>query len=129
MLLENTLMTLNDPTNKIKSFYSIKPINFPILVGISVFQEKYMIGEPPSINIEFVLSKKARGDPQRLIINFKDVTNFKFMQPNSSLLQLTQIEITSIKDRQWETANYKVTEAEENIFSLICKDFDAIIKD
>jgi hypothetical protein len=118
----------NNQDIKITNFYSLRPLDFPNLVRLSVYQEISLPGETPVINVEIELSRKKQSDPQHLFLDFKGVTNFNFTQPSSSLVQIIQIEIRAIEDWQWENVRYKVIEVEDNVFILMCKEFDAILK-
>ncbi len=115
--------------DKITKYYSLRPTDFPVLVRLTIYNNISKIDEPHIVNVEAVLTKKGKSDKQQLFINFIDVTNCTMIQ-STSPLEMTQIEIASIKDSQWETANYKVTETENPFitFTLMCKDFTATIK-
>jgi|WetSurMetagenome_2_1015567.scaffolds.fasta_scaffold723888_1 hypothetical protein len=119
---------MNNQDNIIENFYSLNPIDYPNLARLSISQKYILPGDPPAIDIEMELSHKNLRQPQMLLLNFKGVTNFKFSQPLSSQLQVIQINVTSIKDWQWENARYKVTEVEDNVFTLMCKEFSARLK-
>lgn len=116
---------MNNHDNIIENFYSLKPIDYPNLVRLSILQKFVLPGDPPAIDIELELSHKDFRQPHMLFLYFKGVTNFKFTQPLASHLQVIQIDITSIKDWQWENARYKVSEVEDNVFTLMCKEFSA----
>ena len=119
---------MNNQDSNIDNFYSLKSIDYPNLVRLSIFQKFVLPGDPPVIDIELELSHKDLRQPQMLLLTFKGVTNFKFTQPLASHLQIIQIDITSIKDWHWENARYKVTEVEDNLFTLMCKEFSARLK-
>jgi hypothetical protein len=56
----------------------------------------------------------------RLLLSFGDMKQLQIRQPSLSLFQMSFINVTCIKDRQWEGINYKVKSDEEEI-SFFCK--------
>jgi hypothetical protein len=119
-------MTLSD-ARKIENYYSLLPTKFSVLRRMVVEQE-IASDTAPQINVTFELGSNEIGVDDKLVLQFMGVRQLQLNQPSWSLVALTLIEIASIRDSQWENINYKVAETEEDIFSLLCRDFSAQIE-
>ena len=65
---------------------------------------------------------------RRLFLTFSGVLNLRLTPPQRMVLSMCQLEIHSIKDRQWEGANYSVKEVEDEMISFLCRNFTARVE-
>jgi hypothetical protein len=113
---------------KIEHYQSLKSTKFPLLARIDIHQIWSDNEIPPDLQVELEMRSRQVGSHEALILQFLGVRELRFSQPSLSLLQITLLEISSIKDRGWETLRYKVKDEEDGNLSFFCADFHADIK-
>jgi len=110
---------------RIQRYYSINPKQSSVLTSLIMSQELPVWGEPPVLNLEIVLQANEESG-KRLLLKFKGVRSLVVRQPDFSVFNVSLIEISSIKNMQWETAKYAVKELEEQSISFTCQEFDFV---
>ena len=66
---------------------------------------------------------------KKLMLKFKGVVNLQITPPERCPIYFSQLEIYSIKDRQWEGVRYSVKEVENDTISFLCKNFTVSIEE
>ena len=105
----------------IAGYYSLQPFTFHHI-------ERLELRQPPPEEgyvtfLEMVLRSVDPAEKKRLFLGFNGVLNLRLVPPLRMPLYMCQLEIRSIKDRQWEGANYSVKEVEDEMISFLCRDF------
>lgn len=107
-------------------YWSFHPRLFSVLDRLE-FSQKSTGGSPAyvlSLELWFRPSEKD-DDPRRLHLSFENVIDFKF-NPNG-FVEISLLEILSIREKQWENLKYRVVDTEENQLSFYCKQFEVEI--
>ncbi len=105
---------------RIADYYSLRPFTFDRVIRLDIRQD-WENGVVTSVEME--LRPTDTADRRRLLLNFEGVLNLRLTPPQRMVLCLPQLEIRSIRDRQWEGAHYSVKEEEEEIISFLCRRF------
>jgi hypothetical protein len=113
---------------KIEHYYALKPIRFPVLAKLELYQEVPPRQSPSDLSLEIELRSGKNTDSSRLCLSFSGVVSLRLV-PSSSFVQFPFLEIRSIRDRHWENLRYEVEDIESNTLSFFCKDFDATLKE
>jgi hypothetical protein len=109
-------------TTKVAAYLAARPTEFSTVRAIEVRQHE-TDGEPPVTGV--VLELGHRTEPNRgLRLAFKGVTGLNIRQPNTSLFQITFLEIRDCSLEQWEGVRFVVQDVEEGSLSLRCSDFE-----
>jgi len=120
-------MRINDDTNhdlSIDSYYSLKPGDFCDIEKLVI--ETHDDGFVTRLYLR--LRPRCSTDTRHLVLTFDGVINLRFTPPERFKLQISQLEIRSILDMQWEGIRYSVREAEqEDTISFLCRKFTAEI--
>ena len=110
----------------IQRYYSINPKQFSVLTSLIISQEVPLWEEPPILSLEIIL-KPYKESGKSLRLKFIGVRNLVVKQPPFSIFTVPLLEISSIKEMQWETAKYVVKEPEEESISFTCQEFDFVL--
>ena len=78
------------------------------------------------VDMMLALSPLDTNDSRQVILSFHGVAGLRFT-PGNNALDLSLLEIYSIKDRQWENIKYKVAETEDELLSFFCADFSVTV--
>jgi hypothetical protein len=105
----------------IEHYWSLRPTRFPSLERLVVFQDT-VEEDPPFLSLELEL---VGTDTQSLHIVFRRVQDLKMHFPGGH--RQVFLEITSIRDYQWEGLRYHVVDEEPQL-SFYCRDFEAKLK-
>ena len=123
----------DDP--KITEYYRCEPRWFPIARSFRIVEIVEIVESDrqaaPAIRIDLhiELGPIDRTDTATLRLTFFDVRQLKLQQPQLSHWPVGPLFITSIRDRQWEGANYGVSDSENESLSFICRDFEVMLSD
>jgi hypothetical protein len=118
---------MTDSDKSIEAYYALKPNLFPTLVRLEMRQEQNFMDDTPILVLNIELRPKSFQDSQRLLLMFFDVSGLKLTPPDMSLLQFMDIEISSIREQQWEKIRYTVREIEDDAIEFRCAKFSASI--
>jgi hypothetical protein len=113
---------------KIEHYYALKPIRFPVLAKLELYQEAPPRQSPSDLSLEIELRPGKNTDSSRLCLSFSGVVSLRLV-PSSSFVQFPFLEIRSIRDRHWENLRYEVEDTEGNTLSFFCKDFEVTLKE
>lgn len=108
----------------IAEYYSLKLSSFHILEKLEICQD-----EINGTSLGLVLRATGHEDKRRLFMKFNSVVNLRLTPQPGTALSICQLEITPIKDLQWESVNYSVKEVEDDTLSFLCRDFSARIEE
>ena len=111
----------NEP--KIADYYSLQPFTFHYVKQLEIHQTS-----PEEDYVAFLEMELHHADPadkRSLFLTFDSVLDLRLVQPVRMPLYMCQLEIQSIRDRQWEGAYYSVKEVEDDIISFLCRSFTA----
>lgn len=108
-------------------YQSLQPGRFDELHRLEVTQETASEGFWVSLEIE--LRAGSRVGPQRLLLRFEKVRNFRYTPPEACVLYVWGLDIVPLHDRQWEGLGYEVTELEGYGLSFLCARFTARLLD
>jgi hypothetical protein len=110
----------------IDRYWSFHPKLFSVLDRLELSQKS--TGESPayvlSLEIWFRPSEKD-DDPRQLHLSFENVIDLKFNP--SDFIEISLLEILSIREYQWEKLRYRVVDTEGNQLSFYCKQFEVEI--
>ena len=67
-------------------------------------------------------SKGARA----VSIKFDGVANLNLREIGGGLSQIMGLEVESIKERQWESLNFRVTDFEHGKIEFLCRDYNVV---
>jgi hypothetical protein len=111
---------VTDNDEAISKYYSLHPTDFPLLLRLEVLQV-LTPDETPDLVISLELGQESSN--RRLLLTFTGVREAKIQQPSLSLFQISFLEISSIRESQWEDLSYKVR-CEDDLISFLCRSFD-----
>lgn len=105
-------------------YWSFNPKLFSVLDKLQLHQKS--TGESPAhmlvLELWLRVSENEEDDLRRLHLSFHNVSELKIQPPGC--IQIPFLEITSIKDYQWENLKYRVHDAEGNQLSFYCNQFE-----
>lgn len=116
--------SLSDPL--VAQYYSLKPFNFHDVERIEVRQTTSDEGYTTFLDME--VRHINLEENRRLFLTFNGVLNLRLTPPMRMVIQIITLEVRSIKERQWEGANYSVKETEHDTVSFLCRDFTAVVR-
>jgi hypothetical protein len=105
---------MND-NSLILEYYAIEPLQFSVVIELSIYQSFSLDLTPPKLNLRMVLASEIENDKRQLTLNFYEIKSLVFSQPSLSLFQIPFLEIVSLSDRQLENINFKALDKEESI--------------
>ena len=128
ILEERTTQTMDNKQSddpRIETYYSLQPFKFHHVERLEIHQISPEEGYVTFL--EMVLRHSDPADNRRLFLKFEGVLNLRITPPMRAPLYMTQLEIGSIRDRQWEGANYSVKEVEDEAISFLCRYFTSTV--
>lgn len=113
-----------EPNEAIHRYWSLNPKLFPVLDKLELYQKSTGNSQAHMLVLELWLrvSENEEDDLRRLHLSFHHVSELK-MHPHG-FIQISFLEITSIKDYQWENLKYRVHDAEGDQLSFYCHQFE-----
>jgi hypothetical protein len=72
-------------------------------------------------NLKLVLTKDITESTDMITVNFECVSNFSVKELGGGISQLLYLRIKDIKDKQWDRANYEVSEFERDSIYFLCQ--------
>jgi len=79
-------------------------------------------------SLEVVLSSAEPNDGRILKLTFNGVLNLRLTPPPRMVISLTTLEVSPVRDLQWEGVSYSVKETDEDTLAFLCRDFTADIR-
>jgi hypothetical protein len=111
-------MTKIDP--KIEDFGRLKLRNYRYVEKLSVFENVSANGHYATIDL--LLRSDDMRNTQRLFLSLRDAGDFRFGL-FSGMMQLSDLQIVNISDRQWHNHHYEIFDAEDDRLFARCRDF------
>jgi hypothetical protein len=112
-------------SDKIDQYDSLNPFQYSKLERYELFRSNVEEDEPPRLTLRLTLRPKKNDDKRRLMLSFQCVRDLIF---TGDMYDFIFLSITDIRDRQWENAQYKVWNTEQDIdLKFYCSDFFAEI--
>jgi hypothetical protein len=111
---------------RIQAYYALKQIDFPVLHSLDIRQVRTP-GSPVEVSLRILLGRVEDPGGMYLTLSFSGVRDARIKQPEIGLFELPVIEISSIRERQWEGLNYCVRESEDDTLSFLCGSFEAFL--
>jgi hypothetical protein len=118
-------MDSSNTDSQIEHYWLLRPTQFSRLGRIELVQR---FGDDMGQDLALELRS---GDPtttRRLVMTFSSIGELLFSPGSWSVIPV-YLEITSIRDRHWENANYRVSDSEHIDFSFYCQEFTAELID
>ncbi|HVK04936.1 MAG TPA: hypothetical protein VM490_15775 [Armatimonadaceae bacterium] len=114
----------SDSDHAIDHYHALKPTEFPRLGRIELTQRF-----DPDAGQDLTLELWPReGCARRLLLTFENVRDFRFAPGAWSQIPV-HLEITCIRDRQWDAVRYRVTDCEHLDFAFYCERLHAELSD
>ena len=115
-------MITEDPA--IARYQSLGTTRFGLLARLAMAQSRPSSVEAAELILEIELLPLDGADRPRLVLSFAGVRDL-VIRPFGFPVQLLDIDIEPIHDRQWEHLNYKVVEGASRALSFHCASFEA----
>ena len=122
------MMTPEDPLSDplVARYYSLKPGTFHDVEKIEIRQTTRDEGYATFLDME--VRHINPEEDRHLFLTFNGVLNLRLTPPMRMVIQLSDLEIRSVEERQWEGVTYSVKETEHDTISFLCHDFTAIVR-
>jgi hypothetical protein len=118
-------MTTTDPVER---YLSLSPRQYPIVSRLDVGFDR-VEGGPAPATVRLVMRAREPGQGERLVLRFTGVQGLKLAQPGWSVLVISYLSITSLRDRGMEGIAYRVHDEEEDALDFLCATFDCALED
>ncbi|MBF6590827.1 MAG: hypothetical protein IVW57_09920 [Ktedonobacterales bacterium] len=112
----------------IAHYQGLHPLRFTELERFDLEQHADSSVEQATLKLTILLGARKGGPREKLLLQFTGIEQLRF--ESGGYMQLPQLDIQPIHDRQWDRLHYHIREVEEDKLSFYCHTFKvALIKE